>query len=67
MALSALPDEVEGLASRVREVVCVCSGSVQSAMAVVYLRTIGFERAYNLSGGMSSWERQGRPLEASPD
>lgn len=35
----------------------------QSAMAVVFLRTAGYE-AFNLSGGISSWERQGRPLES---
>lgn len=65
VALSELPDRVEAFASRAHDVVCVCNGSVQSAMAVVYLRTIGFERAFNLSGGLSAWERQGRPLEVS--
>lgn len=63
--LQELPDRIESVASRAREVVCVCNGSVQSAMAVVFLRTLGYQRAFNLSGGMSAWERQGRPLAAS--
>jgi rhodanese-related sulfurtransferase len=67
VSLHELPDRIEALAARKREVVCVCNGSVQSAMAVVFLRTAGFESAFNLSGGMSAWERQGRPLEDSPE
>ncbi len=67
ISLHELPDRIEALAARTREVVCVCNGSVQSAMAVVFLRTAGFESAFNLSGGMSAWERQGRTLETSPE
>lgn len=62
--LSELPDRIEALATPSRTVVCVCNGSVQSAMAVVFLRTLGFQQAFNLSGGMSAWERQGRPIES---
>ncbi len=63
--INELPDRIEALAPTSREVVCVCNGSIQSAMAVVFLRTLGFQNAFNLSGGMSAWERQGRPQDAS--
>jgi len=66
VSLSELPDRYEALVPGAHEVVCVCNGSVQSAMAVVFLRSVGFESVFNLSGGMSGWERQGRPIEASP-
>jgi rhodanese-related sulfurtransferase len=35
------------------------------ATAVVFLRTLGHQKAFNLSGGLSAWERQGKPLETS--
>jgi uncharacterized metal-binding protein/rhodanese-related sulfurtransferase len=62
-SLAALPDRIDGNIPRDREVICVCNGSVQSAMAVIFLRTIGYQNALNLSGGYSAWERQGRPVE----
>jgi rhodanese-related sulfurtransferase len=42
--------------------ICVCNGSVQSAYAVMFLHGRGYTRVYNLSGGMSSWEKNGHPL-----
>lgn len=64
VGISELPDRLDLVGPSPREVVCVCNGSVQSAMAVVFLRTQGYT-AFNLSGGVSSWERQGRPLVSS--
>lgn len=46
-----------------RDVIIVCNGSVQSAMAVVFLRTEGYENSYNLSGGFSGWQRAEFPIE----
>jgi len=62
ISLGELPDRVESMVPKSRDVVCVCNGSIQSAMAVVFLRTLGYKSAFNLSGGLSAWERQGRPL-----
>jgi len=31
-------------------------------MAVMYLRTEGYENSYNLSGGYSSWVKNKRPV-----
>lgn len=45
-------------------VICICNGSIQSAMAVVYLRSEGYKNSYNLSGGFSGWLRNDRPLES---
>ncbi len=63
--LPDLPDRIESAVPRSRPVVCACNGSIQSAMAVVFLRTLGYKSAFNLSGGLSAWERQGRPLVTS--
>jgi rhodanese-related sulfurtransferase len=63
--LRSLPDKAEAALRADSTVVCVCNGSVQSAMAVVFLRTVGYKKAFNLSGGLSAWERQGKPLETS--
>ena len=43
-------------------VVSVCNGSVQSAMATMYLRTLDYKNSFNLSGGFSAWVRDGRPV-----
>ncbi len=42
--------------------VCVCNGSVQSAYAVMFLHGRGYEEVYNLSGGMSRWEKENYPI-----
>ncbi len=43
-------------------VVCLCNGSIQSAMAVMYLRTENYKNSFNLSGGFSGWVKNSRPL-----
>jgi rhodanese-related sulfurtransferase len=63
VSLRQLPDRFDTRTPREREVVCVCGGSIQSAMAVVYLRTLGYTNVFNLSGGISAWERTGLPLD----
>lgn len=44
-------------------VICVCNGSIQSAMATMFLRTMDYKNTYNLSGGFSSWKRNNRPVK----
>ena len=62
--IQELPDTFgELLPERTNRVVCVCNGSVQSAMAVVFLRSEGYENSFNLSGGFSGWERAELPVE----
>ena len=43
--------------------IVVCNGSIQSGMAVMYLRCEGYENSYNLSGGFSSWQRNNRIVD----
>ena len=63
ISINDLPGKLEILIPR-RETVTVlhCSGSIQSAMAVMYLRTEGYRNSFNLSGGYSSWVRNNRPV-----
>jgi len=63
VCINDLPDNLEKLIpSREHTAVVLCNGSIQSAMAVMYLRTEGYAKSYNLSGGYSSWIRNGRPV-----
>lgn len=46
-------------------IISICNGSIQSAMATMFLRTQDFKNSYNLSGGYSSWIRNERPIVSS--
>lgn len=43
---------------REQPVVCICHHGARSAQVVAYLQQQGFERAYNLSGGIDAWSTQ---------
>jgi uncharacterized metal-binding protein/rhodanese-related sulfurtransferase len=47
---------------RKRKIVCVCGGGIQSAYALMFLRSRGFGRVYNLSGGIGRWEHLKRSI-----
>ena len=58
-----LPSRFEELIpSKESTVIVICNGSIQSAMAMMFLRLEGYEKSYNLSGGFSGWERNERPI-----
>lgn len=62
--LQELPDLFHHLLPNKNEyVVCICNGSVQSAMAMVFLRSKGYQFCYNLSGGFSGWIRANLPVD----
>lgn len=42
-----------------KTVVCLCSGGIQSAYAVMYLFMKGFKEVFLLSGGFAGWQRLG--------
>ena len=66
LAIQELPDRYEELLTgKERTVICVCNGSVQSAMALVFLRSIGYGKCFNLSGGFSGWVKAGFPTEGT--
>jgi rhodanese-related sulfurtransferase len=52
IVLSELPAKMDRLNPN-RTVVAVCNGSIQSAYAIYYLYINGFEKVFNLSGGIS--------------
>jgi len=49
-------DEIEGL--KETEVICYCRSGNRSAQACMYLHTMGFRNAFNLSGGMIAWKQK---------
>jgi len=40
----------------------VCRVGGRSAQVVAYLRQRGYEKVYNLDGGMFAWAAAGRPI-----
>jgi uncharacterized metal-binding protein/rhodanese-related sulfurtransferase len=61
--LSSLPKEYASLLPDSKAtVVAVCSGSVQSAYAIMFLYSRGYRDVFNLSGGFSRWEKEGHPV-----
>jgi len=59
MPLSELGDRVEELADwKDLDVVVYCHHGVRSAHAIAYLRSLGFTRLANLSGGIDHWSEE---------
>jgi rhodanese-related sulfurtransferase len=52
----------EGRLKKKRGVVVVCEHGNQSYGAVKALRAAGFDGAFSLKGGISSWQRDSQPL-----
>lgn len=45
-----------------REVAVICAGGMRSSTACSILRRLGFERVYNVAGGMDAWSKAGLPV-----
>jgi rhodanese-related sulfurtransferase len=43
------------------EIVVYCHHGIRSAQAVAHLRALGFEKAYNLAGGIDRWTSEVDP------
>lgn len=41
--------------TRDADIVCICHHGIRSSHAVNFLKTMGFERVFNLSGGIDRW------------
>lgn len=60
--LGALPERL-GELDRGRETVVICHVGQRSAMGATVLREAGFDRVYNLRGGLMAWVNQRLPVE----
>jgi sulfur dioxygenase len=62
--LRELAPRVEEIAAhKTKEVVCICRAGVRSTTAAALLRGLGFERIWNMKGGMLDWNEAGLPVE----
>jgi rhodanese-related sulfurtransferase len=52
----------ESLLPADRDVVVVCRSGIRSAQVVRFLLGNGYEKVYNLDGGMEAWAGAGRPM-----
>jgi len=60
--LAKLPEAVrKGRLPRDRELVIYCKGGVRGAKAVHFLRSTGFDRVLNLTGGINRWSEEVDP------
>lgn len=48
------------------EVVIYCRTGARSAQACLYLERMGYDKVYNLRGGIISWAQNNLPLETGP-
>ena len=55
-------DEIE--AWKNEDLVVYCHHGVRSAMAIAYLRSAGFNKLHNLSGGIAGWADEVEPTMA---
>jgi rhodanese-related sulfurtransferase len=60
MPLHTLPLRLNEL-ERDKELVFVCRSGARSAQAVAFLQQQGFDKVYNLRGGMMGWAQHGLP------
>jgi rhodanese-related sulfurtransferase len=47
---------------RARPLILYCGNGSRSATAIATLKKAGFEKLYNLRGGLFEWEKAGQPL-----
>jgi rhodanese-related sulfurtransferase len=59
--LGTLPAKVDAFDSR-SPVVLVCQSGARSAQGCAWLEQRGFQRVYNLGGGIAGWTHTGLPL-----
>ena len=62
LPLGALPDSLDQLPTD-RELVIACRSGGRSGRAVQFLRMEGYERVFNLAGGMLRWQAEGQPMK----
>lgn len=64
IALSQLSGRIKELEKhKSKPIIAVCRSGNRSASACGMLKKQGFEKVYNLGGGMIAWEQAGLPVE----
>jgi rhodanese-related sulfurtransferase len=59
--LGTLPAKIDAFDPRAA-VVLICQSGTRSAQGCPWLEQRGFQRVYNLGGGIAGWTRMGLPL-----
>ena len=63
MNFKYIPTDLEQLAfAREQELAVICAGGMRSSTACSILRRHGYDRVYNVTGGMSAWDGAGLPV-----
>lgn len=60
LPMSQLPQGIENLSPQ-DPLVCVCHHGVRSHQVALYLKSKGFEKLYNMTGGVHAWAEQVDP------
>ncbi|MDB5813265.1 MAG: sulfurtransferase [Rhodocyclales bacterium] len=60
MPMGGVPSRVEELDAE-REIVCICHHGMRSQQVAMFLASRGFERVFNLVGGVHAWAQQADP------
>ena len=60
MPMGGVPARTEELDAG-RDVVCICHHGMRSHQVAMFLASRGFERVFNLSGGVHAWAEQVDP------
>ncbi len=60
--LATVPTGLQGL-DRSKAYLVICKSGGRSGRAAAWMRQNGFERVFNLAGGMTAWSGAGKPVE----
>lgn len=60
MPMGTVPGQVDALDAE-REIVCICHHGMRSMQVAMFLASRGFDKLYNLSGGVHAWAQQVDP------
>lgn len=62
MPMASIPVRLNEL-QQDKELVIVCRSGARSAQVCMFLQQQGFDKVFNLRGGLMSWARLGLPIE----
>jgi rhodanese-related sulfurtransferase len=62
LPLASVESNPESVGKKDKPVILMCNTGVQSGKAVALLRKAGFEKVFNLQGGLAAWQAAGLPV-----